>query len=221
MTPAPEILVFRHPFFTFLDRLASARRQNNLGAILAEFGTCTISAFRLPFSSCRSLFCLEFYCTSPPLYALPRTYIQRGFCFLFIRLLSPILSPWTPKSSSFYVFLAIFVIPSPPFPRDAALAASHTTQIRLRTMAPGILQSVRSPGQDPSEEQVLRHSPSPNGEISTSFSRLQLPRASSPQCQVCVVGAGPAGLMLACNLARFGIDVQVIDERDGKTTVGR
>lgn len=27
--------------------------------------------------------------------------------------------------------------------------------------------------------------------------------------------------MLACNLARFGIDVQVIDDRDGKTTVGR
>ncbi|KAJ3495600.1 hypothetical protein NLG97_g3280 [Lecanicillium saksenae] len=86
---------------------------------------------------------------------------------------------------------------------------------------PGILQSVRHPGQDSSDEQVLRHSPSPNGEISNSLSRLQLPRASTPQCQVCVVGAGPAGLMLACNLARFGIDVQVIDERDGKTTVGR
>ncbi|KGQ11766.1 Phenol 2-monooxygenase [Beauveria bassiana D1-5] len=88
-------------------------------------------------------------------------------------------------------------------------------------MAPGILQAVRSPGQHPSEEQVLRHSPSPNGEVSASLSRLQMPRASTPQCQVCVVGAGPAGLMLACNLARFGIDVQVIDERDGKTTVGR
>lgn len=88
-------------------------------------------------------------------------------------------------------------------------------------MAPGILQEVRSPGQHPSEEQVLRHTPSPNGEVSASLSRLQLPRASTPQCQVCVVGAGPAGLMLACNLARFGIDVQVIDERDGQTTVGR
>lgn len=89
------------------------------------------------------------------------------------------------------------------------------------TMAPGILQEVRSPGQHPSEEQILRHSPSPNGEVSASLSRLQLPKASTPQCQVCVVGAGPAGLMLGCNLARFGIDVQVIDERDGKTTVGR
>ncbi|KAK1572709.1 FAD binding domain-containing protein [Colletotrichum navitas] len=38
---------------------------------------------------------------------------------------------------------------------------------------------------------------------------------------VCVVGAGPAGLMLGTLLARFGQRVQVIDERPDQTTVGR
>ncbi|CAK7201463.1 hypothetical protein SEUCBS139899_004167 [Sporothrix eucalyptigena] len=44
----------------------------------------------------------------------------------------------------------------------------------------------------------------------------------APQvCQVCVVGAGPAGMMTAANLARFGIKVQVIDDRADPTPVGR
>jgi len=41
------------------------------------------------------------------------------------------------------------------------------------------------------------------------------------ECQVCVVGAGPAGLMLACNLGRFGIKVEVVDDRADQTAVGR
>jgi NADPH-dependent 2,4-dienoyl-CoA reductase/sulfur reductase-like enzyme len=41
------------------------------------------------------------------------------------------------------------------------------------------------------------------------------------ECQVCVVGAGPAGLMLAVNLARFGIKVDVVDDRADQTPVGR
>ncbi|KAH6610474.1 fad binding domain-containing [Trichoderma cornu-damae] len=40
-------------------------------------------------------------------------------------------------------------------------------------------------------------------------------------CQVCVIGAGPAGLMLAANLARFGIEVEVVDDRADQTPVGR
>lgn len=40
-------------------------------------------------------------------------------------------------------------------------------------------------------------------------------------CDVLVVGAGPAGLMLATLLTRFGIDVKVIDDRPTKTTTGR
>lgn len=47
-----------------------------------------------------------------------------------------------------------------------------------------------------------------------------MPEAPS-QCQVCVVGAGPAGLMLGANLARFGIKAQVIDDRADPTSVGR
>ncbi|KAL0943449.1 phenol 2-monooxygenase [Colletotrichum truncatum] len=38
---------------------------------------------------------------------------------------------------------------------------------------------------------------------------------------VCVVGAGPAGLMLGSLLARFGQNVELIDERPDQTTVGR
>ncbi|KAG6019495.1 hypothetical protein E4U19_007177 [Claviceps sp. Clav32 group G5] len=48
---------------------------------------------------------------------------------------------------------------------------------------------------------------------------------SSPEppleCQVCVVGAGPAGLMMAATLTRYGINVEVIDERADQTPVGR
>ncbi len=41
------------------------------------------------------------------------------------------------------------------------------------------------------------------------------------ETQVCVVGAGPAGLMLACNLGRYGIKVEVVDDRADQTPVGR
>lgn len=41
------------------------------------------------------------------------------------------------------------------------------------------------------------------------------------ETQVCVVGAGPAGLMLACNLSRMGIRALVIDDRADQTTAGR
>lgn len=41
------------------------------------------------------------------------------------------------------------------------------------------------------------------------------------EAQVCVVGAGPAGLMLAANLGRFGIKIEVVDERPDQTPVGR
>ncbi|KAG6012822.1 hypothetical protein E4U43_003609 [Claviceps pusilla] len=41
------------------------------------------------------------------------------------------------------------------------------------------------------------------------------------ECQVCVVGAGPAGLMMAATLTRYGINVEVIDDRADQTPVGR
>ncbi|KAI1340307.1 FAD binding domain-containing protein [Xylariaceae sp. FL0016] len=39
--------------------------------------------------------------------------------------------------------------------------------------------------------------------------------------EVCVVGAGPGGLMLTVLLARFGINVEIIDERVDQTSAGR
>ncbi|KAL1857588.1 hypothetical protein Daus18300_010228 [Diaporthe australafricana] len=45
--------------------------------------------------------------------------------------------------------------------------------------------------------------------------------AESTRCDVCVVGAGPAGIMLAALLARFGIKVEILDDRPDQTTVGR
>ncbi|KAJ5251095.1 hypothetical protein N7489_001505 [Penicillium chrysogenum] len=38
---------------------------------------------------------------------------------------------------------------------------------------------------------------------------------------VVVVGAGPSGLMLACNLVRFGIAVVILDDRPDKTSTGK
>ncbi|KAE9965500.1 hypothetical protein BLS_007612 [Venturia inaequalis] len=56
------------------------------------------------------------------------------------------------------------------------------------------------------------------------FNPLQQPPPSPPppiSSDVLVVGAGPAGLMLACNLIRFGINAEIIDNRHEKTPTGR
>lgn len=42
-----------------------------------------------------------------------------------------------------------------------------------------------------------------------------------PTTDVIVVGAGPAGLMLAANLVRFGIKTTILDDRSDKTATGR
>ncbi|KAF7854445.1 uncharacterized protein EAF02_011620 [Botrytis sinoallii] len=39
--------------------------------------------------------------------------------------------------------------------------------------------------------------------------------------QVTVIGAGPAGLMLACTLTRYGIQVAILDDRPSSTATGR
>ncbi|KIX06265.1 uncharacterized protein Z518_04240 [Rhinocladiella mackenziei CBS 650.93] len=36
-----------------------------------------------------------------------------------------------------------------------------------------------------------------------------------------IVGAGPAGLMMGCTLARYGIKARIVDDRDDKTATGR
>jgi 2-polyprenyl-6-methoxyphenol hydroxylase-like FAD-dependent oxidoreductase len=40
-------------------------------------------------------------------------------------------------------------------------------------------------------------------------------KGNSADCQVLVVGAGPTGLVLACELLSLGIDVRVVDRNDG------
>ncbi|QSZ34329.1 hypothetical protein DSL72_005920 [Monilinia vaccinii-corymbosi] len=39
--------------------------------------------------------------------------------------------------------------------------------------------------------------------------------------QVTIIGAGPAGLMLACTLARYGIPIRILDDRPSSTATGR
>ncbi|KAF7175133.1 hypothetical protein CNMCM7691_006537 [Aspergillus felis] len=51
-----------------------------------------------------------------------------------------------------------------------------------------------------------------------SFMAHHSPDASTT---VVVVGAGPSGLMLACNLVRYGIPVVILDERPDKTSAGK
>ncbi len=61
-------------------------------------------------------------------------------------------------------------------------------------------------------------------EADVAVDRLTLLRSmpQAPQeCQVCVVGAGPAGMILAANLGRMGVKVQVVDDRADPTPVGR
>lgn len=43
----------------------------------------------------------------------------------------------------------------------------------------------------------------------------------SEQTDVLVVGAGPTGLTLACELLRHGLSVRIIDEAEGPTTVSK
>ncbi|GKT41124.1 phenol hydroxylase [Colletotrichum spaethianum] len=67
-------------------------------------------------------------------------------------------------------------------------------------------------------------SAAPNGSHSNGGHNLygrQQQNAHRGKSDVCVVGAGPAGLMLGSLLARFGQNVQIIDERPDQTTVGR
>lgn len=46
-------------------------------------------------------------------------------------------------------------------------------------------------------------------------------QVATEKCDVCVVGAGPSGLMLATTLTRFGLHPIVLDERPDQTAVGR
>ncbi|KAK1998852.1 FAD binding domain-containing protein [Colletotrichum falcatum] len=57
--------------------------------------------------------------------------------------------------------------------------------------------------------------------VHDTLSEQQQQNGATGRSDVCVVGAGPAGLMLGSLLARFGQRVQIIDERPDQTAVGR
>lgn len=90
-------------------------------------------------------------------------------------------------------------------------------------MAPGILHG--SPALDsPAVDVEHQLAPVNEDDEEDAVADLTLLRSfpePPTECQVCVVGAGPAGLMLAATLTRFGIAVHVIDDRADHTPVGR
>jgi phenol 2-monooxygenase len=84
-------------------------------------------------------------------------------------------------------------------------------------MAPAIIDRAVMEDQVSSDDQAGAEGPSCVDRLTLLRSMPEPPS----ECQVCVVGAGPAGLMLASNLARFGIRVLTIDDRADQTPVGR
>jgi phenol 2-monooxygenase (NADPH) len=85
-------------------------------------------------------------------------------------------------------------------------------------MAPGVLRSPDSPMDD--QDGDLRMDVNMDSAVDTLTLLRSMPEPPL-ECQVCVVGAGPAGLMLAANLARCGVRVEVVDDRADQTPVGR
>jgi phenol 2-monooxygenase (NADPH) len=84
-------------------------------------------------------------------------------------------------------------------------------------MAPGVLRSDSSM-EDQNEDGRQ------NVDFDNTVDALTMLRSMPEpplESQVCIVGAGPAGLMLAANLARFGVKVETVDDRADQTPVGR
>ncbi|OAQ90914.1 FAD binding domain-containingprotein [Purpureocillium lilacinum] len=92
-------------------------------------------------------------------------------------------------------------------------------------MAPGILNgSPPNAPQNPAVDVEHQLAPVNEDEEQDAVADLTLLRSfpePPTECQVCVVGAGPAGLMLGATLARYGVAVEVIDDRADQTPVGR
>lgn len=88
------------------------------------------------------------------------------------------------------------------------------------TMAPGALNSDASLDDKMAHTTAGRLQPGIDSTVDTLTLLRSLPEPPI-EAQVCVVGAGPAGLMLAANLGRFGVQVEVVDERPDQTPVGR
>jgi len=109
------------------------------------------------------------------------------------------------------------------------------------TMAPGVLRSEDSPMEDANanakanangngtevravEARATAAAAAAASALENAQDTLTLLRSMPEppvECQVCVVGAGPAGLMLGANLTRCGVNVEVVDDRADQTPVGR
>lgn len=92
-------------------------------------------------------------------------------------------------------------------------------------MAPGALNSdadMEEPQPQAQPQNGAEARPDPVSDVTmdalAKFRSIPLPPS---ECQVCIVGAGPAGLMMATNLVRFGVKTTVIDDRADQTPVGR
>lgn len=83
-------------------------------------------------------------------------------------------------------------------------------QSKLQKMAPGLVSDVES------------RSSGSSLEVASQFSYVgRDDDYSSFMSDVVVVGAGPAGLMLADNLVRYGIKTRIVDDRPDRTSTGR
>ncbi|CBX95786.1 similar to FAD monooxygenase [Plenodomus lingam JN3] len=88
---------------------------------------------------------------------------------------------------------------------------SHSSSSsKLHRMAPGLTVDSDS-----------RSAGSSSMEATSQFSYTKDEDYSSFMSDVLVVGAGPAGLMLANNLVRYGIKARIIDDRPDRTATGR
>ncbi|KAH3989604.1 hypothetical protein HBH52_019960 [Parastagonospora nodorum] len=89
--------------------------------------------------------------------------------------------------------------------------STSESQSKLQKMAPGLVNDTDS--QSRSAGSSL--------EVTSQFSYSRGNDYSTFLSDVLVVGAGPAGLMLADNLVRFGIKTRIIDDRPDRTSTGR
>ncbi|KAF2133026.1 FAD monooxygenase-like protein [Dothidotthia symphoricarpi CBS 119687] len=91
---------------------------------------------------------------------------------------------------------------------------------KLHKMAPGLTADSESRTHT-SGSSTTTTTTTTNTEAASQFSYVKDEDYSSFMSDVLVVGAGPAGLMLADNLVRYGIKTRIIDDRSDRTATGR
>lgn len=89
--------------------------------------------------------------------------------------------------------------------KDLSAIVPHFNQLELSERLERV-HSIKSLQRHPRQQPLRQTPPTPPRPVSSD---------------VIVVGAGPAGLMLACNLVRFGINTEILDNRSERTATGR